>query len=803
MKHLLIPNRFFASLAETTAGRERAAHSNAEIQQQIDRVQQYLGRSRRRRRQLSNLSQRTPEQDRSLSELEQQIPWKQRRLEQLESQLRPVSTDAAVPLFRVVSIPAERLQHLSGLLAASGVTTDRGDVQLVVQVASEWHSHTKLGGTCWVRLSLPDRLPDSSGFLAEVCPAGTAVTEEWWCQVLPVGWNTELFSVTGAAMEGLLDQFKIPIPSGDTNNLKPLKAAMEKYGLLRQKAQSESRSEENQAAHRQVMRLIRKPWQAVYAGSTVAPVDFDGRELHETLPYFQDLLGEFRYHERFHAILRRSLKTYLPPQEAGTKSDPAALEQLVQSLHAGLAVGLTQTAYRNTHWLASAPKGGQDGPLGHILHTTYRFAARREALREAGHCTSRTSADWDPVPVCQLLLEGAKLAGQAVGLERADALLQDGIERLRDLRWYVLQYSELVRLSAGCLRVLHRSSGELRSVFGETYPHKVQRAVLLQKTVFSFVAGNFSGSGAEEFCGELQSLTKRAFKGEDIEIPDDDLLRQQLCVWLSGHKEQLLPGDLSRQLERAREAYQALPAERRAAAVLDREWRQVCHWNSLLTRNYLQLQQWVTERASVLNDADYWLNEDQRRSVQRRRYCAAVLRLFQQRVIAAVPLSLLGECLQQLAAGADLDQLAWFCAEKGSDMVASQPLGTSLARHLTLSEQREFCQDPCGAAAQQLAAEVAKKRTREGDVWTSEHMRKLLQWVLEARNFGRVVRRSLAYAGAVQDCSDGQSLVERLQLWLQQHEDFPRRMFRHVVGEPHDAGSVDPENSAAEDSEHV
>ncbi|MFM7834024.1 MAG: hypothetical protein ACKPJD_19680, partial [Planctomycetaceae bacterium] len=92
------------------------------------------------------MSQRTPEQDRSLSELEQQIPRKQRRLEQLESQLRPVSTDAAEPLFRVVSIPAERLQHLSGLLAASGVTADRGDVQLVVQVASEWHSHTKLEG---------------------------------------------------------------------------------------------------------------------------------------------------------------------------------------------------------------------------------------------------------------------------------------------------------------------------------------------------------------------------------------------------------------------------------------------------------------------------------------------------------------------------------------------------------------------------------------------------------------------------------------------------------------------------------
>ncbi|MFN9294322.1 MAG: hypothetical protein ACK6EB_40080, partial [Planctomyces sp.] len=63
MKHLLIPNRFFASLAE------KAAHSNAEIQQQVDRVQRDLGVARRRRRSLSEIRRRTPAEDEKLSEL--------------------------------------------------------------------------------------------------------------------------------------------------------------------------------------------------------------------------------------------------------------------------------------------------------------------------------------------------------------------------------------------------------------------------------------------------------------------------------------------------------------------------------------------------------------------------------------------------------------------------------------------------------------------------------------------------------------------------------------------------------------
>ncbi|MFN9223914.1 MAG: hypothetical protein ACK6D6_17555, partial [Planctomyces sp.] len=76
MKHLLIPNRFFASLAE------KAAHSNAEIQQQVDRVQRDLGVARRRICRLSNLSERTPEQDRSLSKLKRQIVDQQLKLDQ-------------------------------------------------------------------------------------------------------------------------------------------------------------------------------------------------------------------------------------------------------------------------------------------------------------------------------------------------------------------------------------------------------------------------------------------------------------------------------------------------------------------------------------------------------------------------------------------------------------------------------------------------------------------------------------------------------------------------------------------------
>lgn len=809
MKHLLIPNRFFVSLAE------KAAHSNAEIQQQVDRVQRDLGVARRRRCRLSNLSERTPEQDRSLSKLKRQIVLQQLKLDQLEDRLRPVSAAAEVLLFRVVTIPSERLRQLAGLLAASGVTADGSDVQLVVQQAGERQPHTQLEGTSWVRCSLPAQQPDdASGFIAEVFLGDTAVPEKWSCQVLPLGWNTELFSVTGAAMHGLLDHFDIPILEGDTNNLKPLEKATELYGALRQTARSEAQSAAEQAAQRAaeqvVMGLIRRPWQAVYADSP-APADFEGQDLHETLPYFQDLLWEFRYHKRFHEILRRSLRTYLPQQASGRTSESEELEQQVQSLHQVLAFKLTQSAYRNTHWLAPAPKGGQDGPLGNILHKTYRYLAQKEARREAGLLPAPASADWDPLPVQELLLEGAKLAGRAVSLERADLLVQQGLEGLRDLTSFVTQYSELVRLSAGWLRVPHRASGELRSVFGKSYPHRVQRAVLLQETVFSFVAGAFSDRGADELSGALQSLAKQGFEGEDIEVPEDDLLRQQLCVIATGDRvrdlPRPLPEELQRQLERAREAYQAMPAERRAAEVRDREWRQVCRWDSLLTGNYLPLQQWVTERTWVLNKADYWSNDDQRRSVQRRRYCAAALRLFQQRVIAVAPQRLKDECLQRLAAGADLDQLACYCAEKGAEAAAgggtSDSLGTWLSKFLTQSEQHEFCQNPGGESAKRLAANVTAKLTREGDKWTGEHLKLLLQWVLEARDFGRLVRRSLASAGVVQDCCDGHSLAERLQLWLQQYEDFPNRKFRHVAGEINNPEFVDLQGIAAEESENV
>lgn len=800
MKHLLIPNRFFVSLAE------KAAHSNAEIQQQVDRVQRDLGVARRRRRSLSEIRRRTPAEDEKLSELRRLIPQKQRKLNQLESKLRPVSSDPGGQMLRVQSIPRQRLEHLSGLLPKSGATTELSEVLLVVQVAGEQHPHTRLEGTSWVRCSLSGVLPDASEFDAEVCPAGTAVTEHWSCQVLPLGWNTELFSVTGAAMHGLLDHFKISILEGDTNNLKPLKEATELYGALRQTARSEAQS----AAEQVVMGLIRRPWQAVYADSP-APADFEGQDLHEMLPYFQDLLWEFRYHQRFHEILRRSLRTYLPRQASGRTSESEELEQQVQSLHQVLAFKLTQSAYRNTHWLAPAPKGGQDGPLGNILHKTYRYLAQKEARREAGLLPAPASADWDPLPVQELLLEGAKLAGRAVSLERADLLVQQGLEGLRDLTSFVTQYSELVRLSAGCLRVLHRESSEQRSVFGKSYSHRVQRAVLLQETVFSFVAGAFSDRGADELSGALQSLAKQGFEGKDIEVPEDDLLRQQLCVIATGDRvrdlPQPLPEELQRQLKRAREAYQAMPAEWHAAEVRDREWRQVCRWDSLLTGNYLPLQQWVTERTWVLNKADYWSNDDQRRSVQRRRYCAAALRLFQQRVIAVAPQRLKDECLLRLAAGADLDQLACYCAEKGAEAAAgggtSDSLGTWLSKFLTQSEQHEFCQNPGGESAKRLAANVTAKLTREGDKWTGEHLKLLLQWVLEARDFGRLVRRSLACAGVVQDCSDGHSLAERLQLWLQQYEDFPNQKFRHVAGETGDAWSEDLQDIAAEDSEHV
>lgn len=808
MKHLLIPNRFFVSLAE------KAAHSNAEIQQQVDRVQRDLDVARRRCRSLSEIRRRTPAEDEKLSELRRLIPQKQRKLNQLESKLRPVSSDPGGQMLRVQSIPRQRLEHLSGLLPKSGATTELSEVLLVVQVAGEQHPHTRLEGTSWVRCSLPARQSDdASGFIAEVFLGDTAVPEEWWCQVLPVGWNTELFSVTGAAMHGLLDHFEIPILEGDTNNLKPLEKATELYGKLRQKArseaQSEAQSEAEQAAQReaqqeaqqQVLGLIRRPWRSVYENSA-APTDFDGWDLHETLPYYRDLLEEMLHHKRFREILKLALKRQLKAEN---------LEPLVQSVHGSLAVDLTRTAYRNTHWLKGALKGGQDGPLGNILHRTYRYLAQKAAQREAGRQTSQGSAGMDLQLVRELLLEGAKLAGGAVGLERAEGLLLRGLEGLRDLTSFVTQYSELVRLSAGCLRVPHRASGELRSVFGKSYPHRVQRAVLLQETVFSYVAGECSGCGADELSGTLQSLAKQGFEGKDIEILGDDLLRQQLCVFLTGDRVRDLPRplreELQRQLKRAREAYQAMPAERRAAEVRDREWQQVCRWDSLLTRHYQQLQDWVAERAWVLNDADYWSNDDQRRSVQRRRYCAAALRLFQQRVIAVAPQRLKDECLQRLAAGADLDQLACYCAEKGAEAAAgggtSDSLGTWLSKHLTQSEQHEFCQNPGGESAKRLAANVTAELTREGDKWTGEHLKLLLQWVLEARDFGRLVRRSLACAGVVQDCSDGHSLAERLQLWLQQYEDFPNQKFRHVAGEINNPEFVDLQGIAAEESENV
>ncbi|MFN9292170.1 MAG: hypothetical protein ACK6EB_29180, partial [Planctomyces sp.] len=135
-------------------------------------------------------------------------------------------------------------------------------------------------------------------------------------------------------------------------------------------------------------------------------------------------------------------------------------------------------------------------------------------------------------------------AGGAVGLERAEGLLLQGLEGLRDLTSFVTQYSELVRLSAGCLRVLHRESSEQRSVFGKSYPHREHRAVLLQDTVFSYVAGECSGCGADELSGALQSLAKQGFEGEDIEVPKDDLLRQQLCVIVTGDRVRDLPQPL-------------------------------------------------------------------------------------------------------------------------------------------------------------------------------------------------------------------------------------------------------------------
>lgn len=122
---------------------------------------------------------------------------------------------------------------------------------------------------------------------------------------------------------------------------------------------------------------------------------------------------------------------------------------------------------------------------------------------------------------------------------------------------------------------------------------------------------------------------------------------------------------------------------------------------------------------------------------------------------------------------------------------------------MTQSEQGEFCLDPCGASAQRLVARIVAKLRREGDQWTGKDVGQLLQWVLESRDFRSLVQRSLACGGAVQDSSDGHSLVERLQQWLQLREDSSGQRFWHVAGDINNPEFVDLQDIAAEESENV
>ncbi|MEY2724248.1 MAG: hypothetical protein RLZZ458_115, partial [Planctomycetota bacterium] len=488
--------------------------------------------------------------------------------------------------------------------------------------------------------------------------------------VVPVSldWNLELASTISASFNLMVGHFGLSLTGTGSQHLK----VIDRLSVCVAKLSVDERAA-----------LRDRIWRRLYPGLGPAPVPRHGSDSKGpcVLPFFPELFREIELHPCFEKICRKAQRVH----SGGAPTDSPEAEAELSGLYWQNCRRLGRSYYRNCErWLADSNGPFADGPLGPILHSTFRSDMQRLLRGKArGKTFSRLFRSF-LIQISEL----RTLLGMSPGscnFPDPFAAADHIIEHSDDIRAEQAAYAKLLRL---LVTACSRKGKDKRAVNGPaelpddasaTPPEKpnVRRAVnrrakAIVRLLHEITAGDVVVADLQS---RLQTLAVATFKGADDPKPrsdDPDAWLVRLAAYGLDAKPATVPDvELQPAIERVVVSRKNREFRRKDWGLTDPASLQKSQQLAISVQNLVDLRAElrrellkIAERMqrAIADDATAGRQslESQQEILSER--LQMVIQRYNHSVIAAAPASCLMDCLQSLTNGMTTTELAIFCA---------------------------------------------------------------------------------------------------------------------------------------------
>lgn len=567
------------------------------------------------------------------------------RLEQLRQQRYEAMLAASqTPLCRIVRSPHEDYYRSVFNLDAAE------EIFVIVDIVPSGHpalSAPHLQGQ-WYRLQR------FSSKLTENNPAGLWIEGFHSVRVLRLDWNLELMSLIAESLDQLARRFDLDMTERGSQNLRMIEEAQRQYAELDRRSQQQ---------------IADETFAAIYPAHGPAPADFLGNPEHQTLPFYADVHEEICQHRTFTKIGHRTWNVTFSESEQSRRDR----KDLLWSYHLEECVRLAKSYYRNVaRWYELSEPGQQDGPLGPILHRTYRQDIQR-LITGPTHAKTLLKS-------MRSLFRQIKTIREILGIPADEARFSDpaaaaeqvqtqGIACLREYQARVKLQIAVINLYTRLLYSGKKSSSKTRKQpagrFGPGGQNRVRRARELVRLADEFKDGTLN---EEELRERLSELASKRFMGPDEAPPNDDDFDSHVLKLLKNTESNV---DFSRETDELakvrQDAWTTENDREQQWPALNREQSQQVAASILklqdrvasLQTELLAAAQPVLEE--LCETAAFWQLSENQQQAEILRVAEWALQRCLFQVIASGHQQVMPECLSALEAQASMAEVAMIC----------------------------------------------------------------------------------------------------------------------------------------------
>lgn len=555
-------------------------------------------------------------------------------------------------------------------------------------------------------------------------PAGLWIEGFHSVRVLRLDWNLDLMSLIAESLDQLARRFDLDMTARGSQNLRMIEEAQRQYAELDRRSQQQ---------------IADETFAAIYPAHGPAPADFLGNPEHQTLPFYLDVHEELCQHHTFQMIGHRTWIAVFSESEQSRRDE---VERL-WSYHLEECYKLAKSYYRNVaRWYGLSVPGQQDGPLGPILHRTYRQDMQR-LIRGPTQATSLRKSMRSLFQQIKTIRESLGISADAARFSdpaaAAEHVQTQGIACLREYQARVKLQIAVINLYTRLLYSGKKSSSKTRKQpagrFGPGGQNRVRRARELVRLADEFKDAKLR---EEELREQLSELADKRFTGPDEAPPKDDDFDSHVLKLLKNTESDV---DFSREtdeLAKVRQDAWTTEVERATRwPALNREQSQ------RVARSILKLQDQVvslqtellTAAQPVLEElgetAAFWELSESAQHGEMLRVAEWALQRGLFQVIASGHLQVMPKCLQALEAQASMAEVAMICGNSPASGGQSifQCLNDACPRAFFTSFLENLASEDLSNVSEELSGTLG----HDGDGWSATQYGTLLLCAIVAR----------------------------------------------------------------------